>query len=223
MYYVSDKAELYVDYYDWLIKHHQIPKYYQEYLSHILDHKRMVCVAWFYIGDTLCELGFINEDEMERINKLTLNHDNSKLQRDEFIPYARKFNGPRRNNQKVKENFKEAVKLHKMRNLHHYESLKSYKGEDWKCYAIELICDYIAMGWEFNSYIGDYFEKVKDELKNNLPEDYYNYIESIIEIISEKLELSNETLTKNNEGYIHYLYNYYNDPFEEKGNVKIIK
>lgn len=207
-------TELYVNYYTWLADHNQIPKYYKIYLEHVLDHKKMVYLAWLYVGDTLHELGFINENDMSDIYDLIINHDNSKLEREEFVPYAKRFNGPRQKNQVIKANFKAAVKLHKDRNIHHYEVLKSYSGRKWKHYAIELICDYIAMGWEFDNYICEYFQKVKDELKNELPEEYYNYIENIINIIPEKLYLAEEPLSENNIGFILYLYNYNNDPFE---------
>ena len=214
---ISDDTELYVDYYNWLIDHKQIPKYYKSYLGHVLDHKKMVYIAWLYVADTLYSLDFISESDMCDINNLIMNHDDSKLQRDEFIPYARRFNGPRQKNPIVKADFKAAVKLHKERNLHHYEALKSYKGWNWKHYAIELICDYIAMGWEFDNYICEYFQEVKDELKSVLSEEYYNYIESIISIISERLVLAEKPLTENNIGYIYHLFDYYNDPFEDYG------
>ncbi len=212
---ISDEATIYVDYYNWLLDHEQIPKYYREYLGHVLNHKEMVYLAWLYIGDSLCELGFIDKSNMEDIDRLITNHDDSKFKKDEFIPYAKKFNGPKQGNQKVKTNFKTAVNLHKERNLHHYETLKSYDGDDWKNYVVELICDYIAMGWEFNNYVCEYFERVKDELKNNLPIEYYNFIESIINIIPERLSFAEEPLTENNIGYIYHTYDYYNDPFEE--------
>ena len=81
------------------------------------------------------------------------------------------------------------------------------------------------MGWEFSDYIYEYFQKVKDELKNSLPKEYYNYIESIINAIPEKFALAEEPLTENNISYIYYMFNYNSNPFEdnisdEKQNVK---
>ena len=113
----------------------------------------MVHIAWIYIRDKLINLGFIDEDDASAIDNLIINHDDSKLQRDEFIPYAKRYNGPKKKNPLIKNNFKNACRLHKGRNIHHYEKLKTYKGTDWKNYAIELVCDYIAMGWEFNNYV----------------------------------------------------------------------
>lgn len=209
-------TNMYIDYYNFLINHNQLPKYYKSYLEHVLKHKEMVYIAWIYIADTLHSLGFINENDINNINNLIITHDDSKLLKDEFIPYAKRFNGPKQKDLITKDNFKIAVKLHKERNLHHYESLKEYKGNKWKQYIVELICDYIAMGWEFDNYICDYFNKVKEELKNTLPSEYYNYMESIIIIIPDKLPLAIEHLTENNIEYIYYNFNYYRDPFERE-------
>lgn len=211
---ISEEASDYATYYKDIVDFCGEPKYYLEYLEYIFRHKGLVCTAWKYICDTLCELGFINEKDIDNINSLIITHDDSKLKRDEFYPYAKRFYGPCKNNKYVKIHFKEAVALHKSRNLHHYENLKSYKGKDWKNYAVELICDYIAMGWEFNNYICEYFDKVKDELKNELPDEYYAYIESIIKVVQKKFELAEKPIDDDTIGWISYMYNYQNDPFE---------
>ena len=212
---MSSNTDIYAYYYKWLVKNGQIKEFYEEYLKHVLEHKKRVLISWIYICDTLCELDFIDKSDVDDISKLIMKHDESKFRLDEFVAYARRFNGPRQKNEKVKTSFKEAVKLHKERNLHHYEALKAYKGDDWKHYAVELICDYIAMGWEFDNYICEYFEKVKDELKNALPDNYYNYIESIINIIPVKLPLAEQPLTDNTIDTIYYTFNRYKNPFEE--------
>lgn len=214
---VSIDAEAYIDYYSWLINNNQIPKYYGSYLKHILNHKYMVHIAWIYIRDTLINLGFIDEDDASNIDNLIINHDDSKLQRDEFIPYAKRYNGSKKKNPLIKNNFKNAVKLHKERNIHHYEKLKSYKGENWRLYAIELVCDYIAMGWEFNNYVYEYFQKEKDELKKDLPDNYYKFIESVINLIPETFPLAEESLTKHK---IEQICHIYNDPFEDDSKKK---
>ena len=94
------------------------------------------------------------------------------------------------------------------------EALKKYKGSDWRNYAVELVCDYIAMGWEFNNYVCEYFDAVKDELKENLPLEYFNFIESIINIIPERLPIAEEPLTEENYETIYLLFNFRYDPFE---------
>lgn len=202
-------------YYKDRVKYGSLEEFYGEYLNHILKHKAMVFTAWMYLADKLCELGFINESDMDKIHINIINHDNSKFLSDEFYIYAKRFYRNRRKNLRTNENFKKAVKLHKERNLHHFESLKDYKGDDWKCYAVELVCDYIAMGWEFNNYVCEYFGKVKDELKDNLPNEYYSYIESIIKIIPNEFSLAEEPLTTENMDYISHFFDNHNDPFED--------
>ena len=180
---MSSNTDIYVYYYKWLVKNGQIKEFYEEYLKHVLEHKKRVLISWIYICDTLCELDFIDKSDVDDISKLIMKHDESKFRLDEFVAYARRFNGPRQKNEKVRINFKEAVKLHKERNLHHYEALKAYKGDDWKCYVVELVCDYIAMGWELDNYILEYYDKVKDEI--NLPPEYKSYLETILSILRE--------------------------------------
>ena len=218
----SFDAELFIYYYLEASKFNQIPEYCADYLKHVLRHKELVYAAWLYLCDTLCELGFINESDMNDIYDLIIAHDDSKLQRKEFFPYTERFNGPRPKNPYVKSRFKEAVQLHKDSNLHHYESLKSYKGADWRNYAVELICDYIAMGWEFDNYVCEYFERVKDELKNELPEEYYNYIESIIKIIPEKFELAEKAITEETLDWIAFNYTYYQGDPLESNNLEMV-
>ena len=213
--YITYDIVPYIDYYSSLVNNNKLPKYYKSYLDHILEHKKLVYIAWIYIGDTLSELGFINKNDMCHIYDLIIEHDNSKLLKDEFYPYSRRFKGTKRRKSMVEDEFRCAVRKHKSRNLHHYESLQGYRGKFWKHYAVELICDYIAMGWQFNNYIYEYFQKVRNQLKTVLPKEYFDYIESIINIIPKKLSLAEEPLTENNIEYIWYRFNYYNDPFDD--------
>lgn len=106
-------------------------------------------------------------------------HDNSKLSDEEWLPYAVRFypiGNP--DAAQVKQNFKKAALHHKLNNLHHFESLRNYRGSDWKCYIIEMICDYIAMGWEFGVYIFEYYDKNKEKIQ--LPHEYKTYLEQVL-------------------------------------------
>ena len=51
-----------------------------------------------------------------------------------------------------------------------------------------MVCDYIAMGWEFDNYILEYYDKAKDEI--DLPEQYKSFLESILNLIRTDNELS---------------------------------
>lgn len=151
----------------------------KNYFLHYIKHTYYVVLAWKGIQDILIEKNLITEDEFEKINQLITWHDNSKISKEEWRPYARKFNPiGSQDIDKVKIGFKEAVHHHKKNNFHHFESLKDYKGIDWKCYIIEMICDYIAMGWEFNNYIFDYYESNKEKIK--LPVKYKEYLEEVL-------------------------------------------
>lgn len=154
--------------------------YYEElvYLRHYFKHTEYVVMAWKKIRDFLYDNEFINDEEFEKINTLIIWHDNSKIDKDEWKTYACKFGSKEPLTEEEKEAFNDAVKKHKEKNLHHYESLKNYTGSDWKCYIIELVCDYIAMGWEFDNYIFEYYEGVKRKM--NLPPLYKEYLEQVL-------------------------------------------
>jgi hypothetical protein len=140
-------------------------------------------VAWKYIREELWDRDLLDEEEFEKTNRLITWHDTSKVSKEEWGAYSERLYGDNKSNPNIKANFKEAVKKHKERNLHHYESLRDYKGNDWKCYVVELVCDYIAMGWELDNYILEYYDKVKDEI--NLPPEYKSYLETILSMLRE--------------------------------------
>ena len=156
-----------------------IANYNKHYLNHIL----YVMLAWKAIRVGLWDRQVMTLEEFDKTTKLICVHDESKMTKEEWTPYAEKFFGDNKDDPEVKAKFKAAVKVHKERNKHHYESLKEYKGDDWKCYILELVCDYIAMGWEFDSYVIEYYDLVKDKI--DLPEEYKNYLDSIINILGD--------------------------------------
>lgn len=118
------------------------------------------------------------------------------------MPYARKFypEGIQDQNQ-AKEEFKKAVEHHKNNNLHHFESLRNYSGSDWKCYIIEMICDYIAMGWELGVYIFEYYDKDREKIE--LPHEYKTYLEHVLNILkTPSMSAINEPLTVKRMQYL---------------------
>ena len=158
-----------------------------QYLKHYFMHTYYVVLAWKVLRKVLWEQSMITEKEFEIINNRIAHHDESKIEKEEFFPYAERFYGERKEDETVKRAFKTAVTRHKANNLHHYESLRFYFGKDWKCYIIELVCDYIAMGWESNNYILEYYEKAKNKI--DLPEEYKENLEIILDIIRSTPEL----------------------------------
>lgn len=177
----------------------------KKYFMHYLTHTYLVVLAWKEIQDILIENDLLNKDEIEKINHLILWHDNSKISSEEWLPYARKFHpiGENQDTNKTKTEFKKAVAHHKRINLHHFESLKNYDGPDWKCYVIELICDYIAMGWEFNNYIFEYYNRNKENI--DLPIVYKEYLEQILNLLtSASLHFVEEPLTLKRMSFLHF-------------------
>lgn len=166
-----------------------------EYFNHYIKHTYYVTIAWKAIREELWNHELLTADEFKKINNLIIWHDQSKMSQDEWKFYAERFYGENQNDDSVKNEFKTAVKKHKQKNLHHYESLKDYLGDDWKCYIVELVCDYIAMGWEFNNFILEYYDSVREKI--NLPNEYKEYLEDILKILKEvpKLHIVEEPLS----------------------------
>lgn len=176
----------------------------KQYFMHYFKHTYLVVLAWKEIQDVLIENCLINEDEFNKINKLIIWHDNSKISKEEWFSYARKFY-PLGNQDvnKVKLEFKEAVNHHKCNNLHHFESLNNYTYDDWKCYIIEMICDYIAMGWEFNTYIFEYYDSNKNKI--HLPTLYQEYLEEVLNLLRKTLMTTvGGALSLKREAYLYY-------------------
>ena len=152
------------------------------YLAHYTKHIFLVALAWLQIRNFLQEKNLITEEEKNQIDTLIINHDQSKKTPEEWIAYARYFH-PKGNmsKQERKKSFQKAVAIHKQRNLHHYESLREYKGPDYKCYLIEMVCDYIAMGWEFGNDLFSYYDKKNETI--DLPFLYKEYLNEVIETL----------------------------------------
>ena len=165
------------------------------YFEHYAKHTYYVVLAWKVICEELWKRNMLTAEEFEKTSKHIAWHDQSKMDKDEWDPYKERFYGDK-NDPEVRESFKEAVKKHKAKSLHHYESLKEYKGPDWRCYIVELVCDYIAMGWEFGNYILEYYDSKREEI--DLPSEYKVYLESIINMLREPefFEIVERPLTK---------------------------
>ena len=175
------------------------------YFGHYITHTYYVVLAWKAIRGELWCHDKLTKEEFDQINRMIAWHDQTKMDASEWMPYAEWFYG-NHDDENAKIEFKEAVQKHKEKNLHHFESLRNYKGPDWKCYIIELVCDYIAMGWEFDNYILEYYASKKEEIR--LPDDYKNYLESILEILrnTELLEIVERPLTEEKKTKLDFFY-----------------
>lgn len=155
-----------------------------KYMEHYFTHTYFCVLAWKAIRNELLEAKVITESEFSLINHLVAWHDDSKISEEEFGPYAVGLYSESKDDPEIHSQLIEAIKHHKENNIHHHETLANYKGDDWKCYVVELICDYIAMGWEFKNYLFEYYQANKDKI--NLPPEYKEYLELVMSIIREK-------------------------------------
>ena len=154
-------------------------KYFEYYMNHTYN----VVLAWKAIQDILLENEIINEDEFTKINMLIAWHDNSKINSDEFSAYGAKF-FPVKEAKDIgsAEDFKLAWDVHKSKNLHHHQSLNNYTESDWKCYIVEMICDWIAMGFETDTSACKYYEQQRENIV--LPDEYRMLLEKILSCIN---------------------------------------
>ena len=116
-------------------------KYLQEYSKYVCEHKAYVRKAFsLLLPFVKANLNLSEEDMIKLVDNID-NHDKSKFEVDEFVPYAEHFYG---GGEKDTGKFRAAVKLHEMRNPHHAEF---WKGENIPTiYLIEMVCDW----WSFS-------------------------------------------------------------------------
>lgn len=94
------------------------------------------------------------------------NHDQSKYSEEEFEPYRQYF-FTADGETKDEELFDKAWEHHKSNNPHHWQiwTTGNYDYYQKSAYFIENLCDWIAMGFKFNSTARDYYEKNKSKIK----------------------------------------------------------
>lgn len=172
------------------------------YINYYFNHTYNVVLAWKDIQLPIIKAMIIDEQEFNKINQLIIWHDNSKISKEEFAGYGMKF-FPLNTTKNVDEIYKQAWKHHKENNLHHHQSLKNYTGPDRKCYLIEMICDWIAMGWETGTLAEDYYESNKGKIE--LLEEDKILIEKVFMLIKESNCLSKSNITEEGKSALYFL------------------
>lgn len=173
-----------------------------EYFNYYMNHTYNVLLAWKDIRDVLYDSEVINDKEYDKINRLIIWHDNSKIEKEEFNAYGMKFFGKEKT-EEANDQFKEAWNHHKSKNLHHHQSLAEYNGLDKKCYIIEMLCDWIAMGWEMGSLAQEYYIDIKEKIE--LSNEDKILIEKIFYLIKENKCYSDHKITNEEKRLIYYL------------------
>lgn len=171
----------------------KIEYYWFKYMLYYMNHTENVLYAWIDISNVLLENGIITKSECLKIGTIILKHDASKMSKEEFQAYALKY-FPIEPSVSYDEFFKEAWQHHKDNNLHHHQSLKNYTGPNRKFYLIEMICDWIAMGWELETLAEDYYYTNKNKIE--LPEEDKILIEKILVLIKKNNCFASKKLTR---------------------------
>ena len=156
--------------------------------NYVILHRKFVKQAFNILKPKL--IGFLDLDKakLNTISQHIEEHDLSKFEPEEAIPYAKFFWGEK--DDKVIEEFKIATKLHKSRNLHHPEYWMNKNRETNEMpliYIVEMVCDWWSFGLMQNNpaEIFDYYENNKGK---------YKFSSEITEIVEELLSLIQQSI-----------------------------
>lgn len=144
----------------------------QEYTDYINEHIKNVAKAWEEVKekckDVISEYTCGYPDvTMAMIDSNIQTHDLSKFSKEEFDAYRKNFYPINEDEKKENENdFNAAWKHHYMNNPHHWDYWyhQGREGEMMLIYIIEMLCDWRAMSYKFNSSTLDYWEENKKNI-----------------------------------------------------------
>ena len=134
----------------------------QEYREYIIEHIKNVKKAFDTYGGLLCEE--LELDYIEVRNQIA-QHDESKWETEEFDLYRAKFY-PSKDEEPITEyEFNKAWLHHIHNNPHHPEYWVYYNCDENNVsvydmpdkYIVEMLCDWIAMGYKFNDTCYSYY------------------------------------------------------------------
>lgn len=160
-----------------------------EYFDYLTKHKANVIKAWNEMKKSISEIDFLMHwkivDEMDwRVG----NHDNSKFDEDEFIPYRQHFY-PVPGEEQDDSAFQTACELHVHRNAHHWQYWirpdgsfeEAYDVVDKICGYLEMICDWQAMGYVKGDNALLYYNMNKDSIK--IDPNWIGFVEEVLRLV----------------------------------------
>ena len=136
------------------------------------------------------------KDNIDKLRDICKEHDKSKYDEEEYIPYLHHFYPTTEEEADMQEEFDAAVMRHVRNNKHHWNykdwvdddnNLRDdFDDEEYKLYTIERICDWLSMGyqheeetpygwWDDNRegiVMPDYAVDMVDEILHKVPDDY---------------------------------------------------
>lgn len=156
-----------------------------EYRQYILEHQKNVKKAFNEYGILLCKELEVN---VGAISLQVQSHDQSKFSKEEFEIYRRKFFKKDNEPEISDHEFNLGWLMHIHNNPHHpqfwvlHDEGKNYVYDMPNNYIIEMLLDWIAMGYKFNSKCYDYYN---DKGKNK---DFSKSTRLKVEMLLEKIK-----------------------------------
>lgn len=139
-----------------------------EYHVYIYNHQQNVFKAWMTNMNIFLLLVPMDEESIRQLNVEIINHDTSKFSEEEFEPYRKNFfpvsDKEKENN---KGDFDMAWEHHYKNNPHHWNYWVDENGvakEIDEINIIHMICDWMAMGMQFNNTAAEYYFKNKNKI-----------------------------------------------------------
>jgi hypothetical protein len=150
----------------------------REYCDYVEEHLDNVAEAWDIIQDKCADMSFITDEFLFTvIDEHVLNHDLSNASHEEFIPYVEKFFPV---GEAKSDLFADAWQNHQDCNPHHWQTwtkLTDSFEDEWKCHAVCMVIDWVAMGIKFNDTARAYYEKNKETI--DIPDEAVEFIYSL--------------------------------------------
>ncbi|MTB53059.1 DUF5662 family protein [Lewinella sp. W8] len=141
---------------------------FREYLDYVERHYLNVQKAWLEIKLQCNGKGFRFLDDDFVYHSIAAGvkaHDLSKLSAQEFTQYRQWF-FPSEGEEKDKAAFDSAWEHHKANNDHHWQTwTKKYENHPYAdAFVVEMVVDWMAMGYEFGDTPRQYYENNKDKI-----------------------------------------------------------
>ena len=138
------------------------------YLFYIENHYANVQQAWTTIKDKCSDMSFVkNNGTRHALDAVIREHDISKLDLEEFIPYRKQFYPASFEDANDNEiDARNAWAHHKMVNTHHWENWTG-RSEHWgqELACVHMVADWVAMSYAKGGTAKEYYEGHKDKIQ----------------------------------------------------------
>jgi len=153
------------------------------YCDYLEDHIRKVQKSWQVLQKACAGMHPFTDDHLwSVIDGMITDHDMSKVSRQEFIQYQRRF-FPVPGTGQADQIFEGAWTHHKRENPHHWENWTAITDESFPneltCHCVCMICDWMAMGLTFGDTAEEYYTKNADRI--TLPKWAEHFVKEIFD------------------------------------------